>query len=80
MRKAMETRTVCRCCALVMSNSDESGCRDYDGHTHPACSLTVDWVLGGADGTDYWGTPVDCFGCGRELEPGAELFEAVRLG
>jgi hypothetical protein len=27
---------VCECCALVIANGDDSGCRDYYGHTHAA--------------------------------------------
>ena len=26
--------SLCDCCALVVANDDESGCRDYYGHTH----------------------------------------------
>lgn len=30
---------VCTCCALVIANGDESGCRDFHGHTHRAPAL-----------------------------------------
>lgn len=26
----------CECCALMITNGDESGCRDFYGHTHSA--------------------------------------------
>ena len=30
----------CECCALVIANGDDSGCRDYYGHTHSGPRLT----------------------------------------
>ena len=29
----------CECCLCMVSNGDESGCRDYWGHTHRSASL-----------------------------------------
>ena len=28
--------TCCSCCALMIANNDESGCRDFYGHDHPS--------------------------------------------
>ena len=30
---------VCECCALLIANGDDSGCRDHYGHDHPECDL-----------------------------------------
>lgn len=30
----------CECCLLMIVNGDESGCRDYYGHTHRPASLS----------------------------------------
>lgn len=32
----------CICCAVVIVNGDDSGCRDYWGHTHPAPTISGD--------------------------------------
>lgn len=29
----------CECCTLMIANGDDSGCRDYYGHTHRTASL-----------------------------------------
>ena len=34
MAKVLISGTACTCCALVIANADESGCRDFHGHTH----------------------------------------------
>lgn len=34
----------CECCALVIANGDDSGCRDYYGHTHPSPALSAETV------------------------------------
>lgn len=31
--------SACACCALVIANGDDSGCRDYYGHTHESAHL-----------------------------------------
>lgn len=31
--------SACECCRLVIANGDDSGCRDYYGHTHTAPTL-----------------------------------------
>ena len=30
----------CECCALMIANSDDSGCRDFYGHDHKPASLS----------------------------------------
>jgi len=36
MAKIIKEGTCCACCASMIANNDESGCRDFHGHTHPS--------------------------------------------
>ncbi len=65
---------VCECCALMLANGDESGCRFFYGHSHPACVLAA--VVGG-DSVQWhrW----TCAGCGSDMLAGAMSFDAVVL-
>lgn len=58
---------LCDCCALMLANGDESGCRDYHGHEHPSIEVPVHTVL-----TDESDQPVHGFVCdGCHTEQGA---------
>ena len=67
---------VCECCALILNTGDDSSCRDYYGHTHPSCDLSVVRV----DSNNFRKTGYydeNCDGCG-ELIFGT-LYAATRL-
>lgn len=64
---------VCYCCAAVIANADESSCRDYYGHTHPA--VEGHWVL--LDMDTVW-DDIRCAGCGEEFGY-SEYLPAERL-
>ena len=69
---------VCECCALMVRNGDESGCRDYYGHTHPTCDKSV--VYADMEHTfevGYFHT--NCNGCGELVRTGGTLYAAIRL-
>ncbi|MGN6129277.1 MAG: hypothetical protein ACTHOK_02960 [Nocardioidaceae bacterium] len=58
---------VCECCALVIANGDDSGCRDYYGHTHPAPDVPAGTCLTD-DGADQPSTPWTCEACGERVD------------
>lgn len=58
-----QTIAVCECCALQIANGDESGCRDYYGHTHPSANVPVGTVLTD-DGADQPSFMWACEACG----------------
>lgn len=63
---ALEGRgVVCDCCALMIANADESGCRDFHGHAHPSCKLPASTVLGEDRAVEYGEDT--CAGCGQAL-------------
>lgn len=64
---APESAPVCTCCALWIANADDSGCRDYYGHTHKRCAVT-----GGLSDNDkeVWETWI-CAGCETVMLPGS---------
>ena len=67
---------VCECCALILNTGDDSSCRDYYGHTHPSCDLSVDNAdMDNFRKTGYYDE--NCDGCG-ELIFGT-LYAATRL-
>ena len=65
----------CECCALMVANGDDSGCRDYWEHDHPECSLPAGAFVA-SDGEEVWGHFTwTCEGCGQEMLAGAVRFE-----
>ena len=69
---------VCECCALVINNGDDSGCRDFHGHTHPTCDKSVIY----ADMEDTFEVGyfhANCNGCGEIVRTGGILYAAIRL-
>lgn len=65
-----DTITVCTCCAVLIANGDQSGCRDFHNHTHPTFSVEGVWAPVGpveVDLDDEW----TCGGCGTEQDPHA---------
>jgi hypothetical protein len=58
---------VCECCALVIANGDDSGCRDYYGHTHPTPEVPAGTCLTD-DGADQPATPWTCRACGEHQD------------
>lgn len=53
---------LCECCALKLTNDDESGCRDFHRHTHGPLSVPGDTAI--TQGPHEWdGTlALDCHG------------------
>ena len=69
---------VCECCALMVRNGDESGCRDYYGHTHPTCDKSVTYAdTEHTFEVGYFHT--NCNGCGELIRTGGTLYAAIRL-
>jgi hypothetical protein len=58
------TLAVCECCALLIANGDETGCRDYYGHTHPAPHVPAGTCIT-EDGADQPAIPWTCEACGE---------------
>lgn len=52
---------VCDCCALMIANGDESGCRDYYDHGHRTCTLPGPAAIAGDEYTSRGGFL--CDGC-----------------
>lgn len=72
-----DSLTLCECCALLIANGDESGCRDYYGHTHETASVPAHTILtGDSDQPCYAFT---CHGCRESQEPFAYRLWAVVL-
>ncbi|MFD2794647.1 hypothetical protein ACFS27_13905 [Promicromonospora vindobonensis] len=46
------TLFLCECCALKLSNDDESGCRDFHHHTHSGLDVPAETVI--AQGPYTW--------------------------
>lgn len=56
-----DTLALCECCALLIANGDESGCRDYYGHTHQPATVPAHTVL--TDESDQPCHGFICDGC-----------------
>lgn len=67
---------LCECCASVIANGDESGCRDFHGHTHPSGAVTLGWVHVGDERAREYGED-ECAGCGQELGDTVHGFGAL---
>ena len=68
---------VCECCALVINNGDDSGCRDFHGHTHPTCDKSV--IYADMESTFEVGYfYANCNGCGEIVRTGGTLYAAIR--
>ena len=68
---------VCECCALVVNNDCDSGCRDFYGHTHPTCDKNI--VRTDIEHTYEVGYfDVNCNGCGSLIRNGGTLYAAIR--
>ena len=78
MAEIVREGVMCECCALMVANDDESGCRDYYGHTHQKCTLPLGTYVSSEDESEYWGYWT-CEGCGQEMLPGAVQFEFIVL-
>jgi hypothetical protein len=77
MRVIRDEMALCECCAVMLANDDDSGCRDYYGHAEHALVLfdgMADVVL--ADSEDGFRV-ADCAGCGVSAQVTAY---AVQLG
>ena len=69
---------VCGCCARMVNTGDESGCRDFHGHTHPTCDKNI--VRADIEHTYEVGyLYVNCNGCGSLIRYGGTLYAATRL-
>ena len=68
---------VCGCCALMVNTGDESGCRDFHGHTHPTCDKNI--VRADIEHTFEVGYfHANCNGCGAIVRTGGTLYAAIR--
>lgn len=72
------TLSLCECCALVLANGDDRGCRDYYRHTHPAPDVPRHTVLTRESGQPSSG--FRCEGCGEHQAPFAYRMWAAVLG
>jgi hypothetical protein len=72
-----DTLALCECCALLIANGDESGCRDYYGHTHQSADAPAHTVL--SDETDQPCHGFTCDGCGERQDAYAYRLWAVVL-
>lgn len=62
---ARKTLTLCECCALVLANNDESGCRDYHHHDHATLDVPVGTAI--SQGPHTWRGTLD-LGCHGHAE------------
>lgn len=58
----------CECCALLVSNGDDTQCRDYYGHSHPEADFGG-WAVVGVSRVDVGGS-WRCDGCGCLMSAG----------
>ncbi len=65
---------VCKCCMLATAYCDESECRDFYNHKHPACSDAVTAVEVGAVDNGY--RERVCEGCDQPVPAGAAMYRA----
>lgn len=72
-----EELSLCDCCALMVANGDESGCRDFYGHTHQATELPIGTVMAGDSLETARG--FTCDGCQEDQGPLANEWPAVVL-
>lgn len=77
MAAISEELSLCDCCALVVANADESGCRDYYGHTHQTAEVPAGTVIAG----DAVPSPrgFTCDGCQEDQGAYANEWPAVVL-
>ena len=69
---------VCECCALILNTGDDSSCRDYYGHTHPSCDLSVAYAdMDSSREVGYFHE--NCNGCGELIRTYGTLYAATRL-
>lgn len=69
---------VCGCCARTLNTGDDSGCRDFHGHTHPTCDKNI--VRADIEHTFEVGYfHANCNGCGEIVRTGGTLYAAIRL-
>ena len=54
--------TLCECCALMLANNDDSGCRDYHGHDHAPLEVPRDTVISGGPHTWEGCSDLPCHG------------------
>lgn len=69
--------SLCDCCALVVANGDESGCRDYYGHTHAPAEVPFHTAVDGDPIPSPRG--FTCDGCGEGQGAYANEWPAVVL-
>lgn len=69
---------LCECCAIWITNADDSGCRDYHGHDHPYARSEVAGVASDIGPETRWDTWT-CDGCDTEQKPGAKAWTYHRL-
>lgn len=76
MSESVSVELSCVCCALWVSNGDESGCRDFHGHKHPRADFGG-WVVVG-DGHPS-AAPFRCVGCGALVGGDGALVYSVSV-
>lgn len=76
--KIIEELSLCDCCALMVANGDESGCRDYYNHTHAPCSVPFYAALAGGEVPSRRG--FTCDGCQEDQLAYANEWPAAVMG
>ena len=64
---------VCECCALMLTNGDDSECRDYYRHGHIDCDLGAGAVMTGEQVETL--APTTCDGCHQRLGALATMYQ-----
>lgn len=71
------TYVLCECCALMLANNDESGCRDYHHHEHTSLDMPFDTAI--SQGPHTWDGTFDLACHGHEdgtIRPGETFWVA----
>ena len=78
----METYLLCECCTFKIEHDDESACRDYYGHTHPAMSDIPARIVQCHDVEITFSTLPNarhCDGCGQYADDFATMYVYARI-
>lgn len=68
---------LCQCCAMKLTNDDETSCRDFYGHDHAGLSVPAGTVVSEIEPrvNDRTGS-LTCDGHGGEIEPMGHYWNA----
>lgn len=69
---------LCECCTMLLANDDDSGCRDFHGHTHGALRVPAGTALVNHTPLTHESlTPMTCDGHGGDITVMAPYWIAV---